>query len=365
MLHAYVASSESGALEIVNVTNPAAPVHKGSITHGTGGALLSYPRGVFVSGNFAFVASTASNALEIVNVTNPAAPVHKGSITNGAGGAILSFPRSVFVSGNYTYVTSWSGNALEIIDMTNPATPVHSSSVTNGAGDALLSNPTGVFLFGQYVYVTSESSNALEIIDTHPETEMVFATDVHVVNPKQITCTFNLTGMITGQYNVVVTNLDDQVGTLPKGFTVTVPLPGTNFTANVTSGLIPRTIRFTDTSTGTPVSWNWSFGDGTNATSQDPVHTYTKAGNHSVSLTASNAGGANTTVKEKYITIYPKGDFNHNWEVDVGDVALVAYMVVNRAPAQVPDGDFNGNGFVDIGDAGKIAYFVVGKVPAL
>jgi PKD repeat protein len=77
------------------------------------------------------------------------------------------------------------------------------------------------------------------------------------------------------------------------------------------------------------------------------------------------AGGVNTTVKEKYITIYPKGDFNHNWEVEVRDVALVAYMVVNRAPAQVPDADFNANGFVDIGDAGKIVYFVVKKIPDL
>ncbi|MDD5188926.1 MAG: PKD domain-containing protein [Methanoregula sp.] len=100
-------------------------------------------------------------------------------------------------------------------------------------------------------------------------------------------------------------------------------------------------------------------------TTQNPVHTYTKAGNHTVTLSASNADGANTTVKEKYITLYPKGDFNHNGEIDVGDVALVAYMVVNRAPAQVPDGDFNANGFVDIGDAGKTAYFVVGKIPDL
>jgi len=77
------------------------------------------------------------------------------------------------------------------------------------------------------------------------------------------------------------------------------------------------------------------------------------------------AGGANTNVKKKYITIYPKGDFNHNWEVEIRDISLVAYIVVNRAPAQVPDGDFNANIFVDIGDTGKTAYFVVKKIPEL
>jgi len=77
------------------------------------------------------------------------------------------------------------------------------------------------------------------------------------------------------------------------------------------------------------------------------------------------AGGANTNVKKKYIAIYPKGDFNHNWEVEIRDISLVAYIVVNRAPAQVPDGDFNANIFMDIGDTEKTAYFVVKKIPEL
>jgi len=62
---------------------------------------------------------------------------------------------------------------------------------------------------------------------------------------------------------------------------------------------------------------------------------------------------------------FPRGDFNNNWYVDVGDVSMVAYMVINRAPARVPDADFNANGFVDIGDAGKIAWFKVGKINEL
>ncbi|MCK9593517.1 MAG: PKD domain-containing protein [Methanoregula sp.] len=147
--------------------------------------------------------------------------------------------------------------------------------------------------------------------------------------------------------------------------TVYVPAPVANFTLNVTSGLLPRTIQFTDTSTGIPTSWNWSFGDGTNTTVQNPVHTYRLAGNHTITLTATNAGGSNMIVRERFIIIYPKGDFNHNWKVDAGDAALVAYMVIGRAPVQIPDADFNNNGFVDIGDAAKIAYFVVKKIPDL
>jgi len=146
--------------------------------------------------------------------------------------------------------------------------------------------------------------------------------------------------------------------------TVIVPALVTNFDATPTTGTAPLTVRFTDASTSSPTSWNWSFGDGTNATIQHPVHTYYVAGNHTVTLMTSNAGGVNTTVKDRYIVIYPKGDFNHNWMVDIGDGACVAYMVIGRTPVD-PAADFNGTGTVDVGDVAKIAYYLVGKITEL
>ncbi len=59
-----------------------------------------------------------------------------------------------------------------------------------------------------------------------------------------------------------------------------------DFTATPTSGTNPLTVEFTDTSTGgTPSLWFWSFGDGGSSVAQDPSHTYTTPGTHSVSLT--------------------------------------------------------------------------------
>jgi PKD repeat protein len=60
---------------------------------------------------------------------------------------------------------------------------------------------------------------------------------------------------------------------------------------------------FTDTSTGSPTSWNWNFGDGTaNSTQRSPAHLYSKAGNYTVSLTVKNAAGnSNTVTKANYI----------------------------------------------------------------
>ncbi len=67
-----------------------------------------------------------------------------------------------------------------------------------------------------------------------------------------------------------------------------------NFSASPTSGSAPLKVAFTDTSSGSPTAWSWSFGDGATSTVQNPSHTYSAAGTYTVALTASNAGGPNT-----------------------------------------------------------------------
>ena len=91
-----------------------------------------------------------------------------------------------------------------------------------------------------------------------------------------------------------------------------VPAPAANFSANVTSGIAPLAARFTDTSTGNPTAWLWSFGDGATSTEQHPVHTYTAPGTYTVSLTVENSFGANDTVRSGYIIVgeLPLADFD-------------------------------------------------------
>ncbi|MCK9331128.1 MAG: DUF3344 domain-containing protein, partial [Candidatus Cloacimonetes bacterium] len=75
------------------------------------------------------------------------------------------------------------------------------------------------------------------------------------------------------------------------------------FAATPVSGPAPLTVRFNDTSTGTPASWLWDFGDGTNSTEQHPAHTYTAEGNYTVSLTVSNSLGTDTEARTDYISV--------------------------------------------------------------
>lgn len=76
-----------------------------------------------------------------------------------------------------------------------------------------------------------------------------------------------------------------------------------NFTAAHTSGIAPLNTHFTDTSDASPRKWLWDFGDGTNSTEQNPVHTYKKPGTYTVNLTVVNGLGSDSLSKNNLISI--------------------------------------------------------------
>jgi beta propeller repeat protein len=92
-------------------------------------------------------------------------------------------------------------------------------------------------------------------------------------------------------------------------FSAKPTMPFASFSTNMTSrsGNIPLTVSFTYTSNGgTPTSWYWDFGDGTNSKhAKTATHTFTKLGTYNVSLTVTNAAGSNMVKKLDSITVTP------------------------------------------------------------
>ncbi|UCE28964.1 MAG: PKD domain-containing protein, partial [Candidatus Bathyarchaeota archaeon] len=81
--------------------------------------------------------------------------------------------------------------------------------------------------------------------------------------------------------------------------------PVADFTASPTSGTIPLTVNFIDTSTSYEgiTLRTWQFGDGGTSTEQNPVHTYTQDGTYTVTLTVVDADGdSDAEAKTDYIT---------------------------------------------------------------
>lgn len=66
----------------------------------------------------------------------------------------------------------------------------------------------------------------------------------------------------------------------------------------------PYEATFQDTSLNA-VSWLWDFGDGTTSTLQNPSHTYTSPGYHSVSLTITTADGCTYTTMQSNSVYFP------------------------------------------------------------
>ena len=219
--YAYVVSENSNSLEIIDISNPATLVHKGSIVNGADGAVLFAPKAVAVSGNYAYVVSY-SNALEIIDISNPVLPVHKSTLSNNSGGAQLFRPISIVISGNYAYIATNGYNNVEIVDISNPLSPVHKSvyslnslsmpsaisilgnymyltysclctngdgfkivdisnpaspvlksGMENGTGGVSISNPRSVFVSGNYAYIASWDTKSLEIVDISNPTNPV------------------------------------------------------------------------------------------------------------------------------------------------------------------------------------------------
>ncbi|MDQ1253005.1 MAG: tripartite motif-containing protein 71 [Euryarchaeota archaeon] len=150
--------------------------------------------------------------------------------------------------------------------------------------------------------------------------------------------------------------------------------PVADFSAFPSSGFAPLKVQFTDQSTGTPTSWNWSFGDESNSTEKNTTHTYSSAGNYTVNLTVSNIKGTDSklsaiNVSTPVLPVFPGctkspvdpnndglyEDINGNARLDFADVVVYYnYMAWITQSGLVVYFDYNKNGRIDFNDVVKL-----------
>jgi len=108
-----------------------------------------------------------------------------------------------------------------------------------------------------------------------------------------------------GVYTVTLTVSGPRgTDTLTRTDLVTAYAPvHSGFTAWPTSGIVPLTVTFTNTSSGDYTACLWSFGDGVTSTLPNPTHTYTAVGVYNVTLTVSGPGGSDTESQPMFIVV--------------------------------------------------------------
>lgn len=159
------------AFEIVDITLPGAPVHKGSLLFSDDPAFGSV-KSIFVAGKYAYLLCGGSDSFVIVDVSNPAAPKRVGILYFPVN--FLAYGGKVVASGNYAYLVSGivadaqTAEDIFIIDITNPASPVektNSSKISIQGGNSLPIYPKDIFISGNNAYVTCFKSDVMEVFN--------------------------------------------------------------------------------------------------------------------------------------------------------------------------------------------------------
>ncbi len=133
-----------------------------------------------------------------------------------------------------------------------------------------------------------------------------------VSSSSSLSYTHTITNNSTYYYYLKITQADgDIIWTSPIWYTRNDAIVGNppvaNFTPSGTSVCAGQHITYSDNSTNTPTTWNWTFSGGVPNTSsaQNPVISYSNPGTYTVILTAANASGTNTVTRTNYITVNP------------------------------------------------------------
>ena len=118
-------------------------------------------------------------------------------------------------------------------------------------------------------------------------------------------------------------------GKVLKPLSVTHPVAA--FSANPLTGTTAATFHFTDASTNSPASWNWTmtpatvlYTGGTGPTSQNPQVNFTATGTYTIKLRVTNGGGSDSLTKTSYITVTNPNGIN---DINPYISALNAYPV--------------------------------------
>ncbi|HEX2836482.1 MAG TPA: PKD domain-containing protein [Thermoanaerobaculia bacterium] len=117
-----------------------------------------------------------------------------------------------------------------------------------------------------------------------------------------------LTSLAAGTYRVyiVATNVAGSAQSDPITFSIAASsgtAPVASFTASPSSGVANVTnFSFVDTSTGTIVSRQWNFGDGTAASSANATHVYASAGTFTVTLIVNGTNSQTQTSRDVVVT---------------------------------------------------------------
>ena len=239
---------------------------------------VTMPIAVSPNGSTVYVTNEGSNTVSVINATNntvvatiPAGPAPGGVAVTPDGSTlyVANQPTINYINNDYNNIAFTPGEVSVIDTATNTIITIISLGKQSPANPMITPCGIAVTPDGTKVYVTST-----EALPSDPTN-----------------CTY---GDLRGTVYVIdtVTNrhiIGVSVGEWPFGVAIGPDSLATNFTNITDNKNNPLFIQFNDTSTGSPTSWYWDFGDGNYSTDPNPTHEYAVPGTYSITETIRNS----------------------------------------------------------------------------
>ena len=173
---------------------------------------------------------------------------------------------------------------FSIIDFTNPEMYQENACFDN------IQTAVGSVIVEQYAYVATYEQKCIWVLNIeHPD-------NIEIV--EKFPLEYETYRIHAGNDHLFVSSLSHMhIYQLTQGF------PEPQFHANPRFGNSPLNVYFANTSSGDVLNCKWDFGDGYTSTTNDPIHTYTQAGQYTVTLAVSNGKKWYTDMKASYISV--------------------------------------------------------------
>jgi len=154
--YAYVTSSISDGLTVVDISNPSSLSVVGKLFDSTN---MNSARGIVVSGSYAYVVSRLSDGLAIVDISDPTTPVLHATLLDSSK---MNNCYALAKQANYVYITAYDSDGITIIDVTNVAVPTLTASLLDPVN---LNGARGIAVSGSYAYICAMDANTFAVID--------------------------------------------------------------------------------------------------------------------------------------------------------------------------------------------------------
>ncbi|MDB5191300.1 MAG: hypothetical protein JWQ96_863 [Segetibacter sp.] len=108
-----------------------------------------------------------------------------------------------------------------------------------------------------------------------------------------------------GTFNVKMKVIDQSgcADSLTRSSLVTVSTAKAKFTSVDSFTCQGKQVRFSDRSFGSPLNYEWDFGDGSSSTLQHPLHLYNNTGLYTIRLIVAAPGCRDTLIKTDFVTV--------------------------------------------------------------